>query len=71
MYVYIYIRGVTELNGTRIEPKGSRGKFQMEVIIPIPLEWGLWSEQGTCVPLCSRLECTWQRERHHFLIIFS
>ncbi len=24
------------------------GKFQMEVIIPMPLEWGLWSEQGTC-----------------------
>ncbi len=43
----------------------------MEVIIPIPLEWGLWGEQGTCVPLCSRLECTWQRERHNFLIIFS
>uniref|UniRef100_A0A672K868 Zgc:103625 n=1 Tax=Sinocyclocheilus grahami TaxID=75366 RepID=A0A672K868_SINGR len=43
-------------------------KFLIEVIIPIPLEWGLWSEQGTCVPLCSRLECTWQRERCNFLI---
>ncbi len=32
------------------------GKFQMEVITPIPLEWGLWNEQGTCVPLWSRLE---------------
>ncbi len=49
---------------------GSRGKFQMEVIIPNPLVWGLWSEQGTCVSLCSRLECTWWRERN-FLIIFS
>ncbi len=27
------------------------GKFQMELIIPIPLEWGLWSEQGTCEPI--------------------
>ncbi len=27
------------------------GQFQMEVIIPIPLEWGLWIEQGTCVSL--------------------
>ncbi len=32
-------------------------KFQMEVIIPIPLEWGLCSEQGTCVSLCSHLKC--------------
>ncbi len=55
----------------RIEPYGSRGKIQMEVIIPIPLEWGLWSEQGTCVPSFSRLECIWQRERPNFLIIFS
>ncbi len=47
------------------------GKFQMEVIIPIPLEWGLWSEQGTCVSLFSYLDCTWQRERSNFLIIFS
>ncbi len=46
------------------------GKFLMEEIIPILLEWGLWSEQDTCVPLFSRLECTWQRERN-FLIIFS
>ncbi len=50
---------------------GSRGKFQKEVIIPIPLEWGLCSEQGTCVPLCGCLEFTWQRERRTFLIIFS
>ncbi len=42
------------------------GQFQMEVIIPIPLEWGLWSEQGTCVSLFSRLECTWWRERSNF-----
>ncbi len=34
----------------------------MEVIIPIPLEWGLWSEQGTCVPLFRRLECTLAKE---------
>ncbi len=33
------------------EPYGSWGKLQMEVIIPIPLDWGLWSEQGTCVQL--------------------
>ncbi len=26
-------------HGMRTEPYGSRGKFQMEVIIPIPLEW--------------------------------
>ncbi len=32
------------------------GKFQMEVIIPVPLKWGLWSEQGMCVSLCSGLE---------------
>ncbi len=43
------------------------GQLQMEVIIAIPLEWGLWSEQGTCVSLCSHLECTWRRERN-FLI---
>ncbi len=24
----------------------------MDVIIPIPLVWVLWSEEGTCVPLC-------------------
>ncbi len=46
------------------------GKFQMEVIILIPVEWGHWSELGTCEPLFSPLKCTWQRERN-FLIIFS
>ncbi len=69
MYIntYIFIRGVT----VRVScTERFTGKFQMEVIVLIPLEWGLWSEQGTCVPLCSRLECTWQRERN-FLIIFS
>ncbi len=55
----------------RTEPYGSRGKFQMEVIIPIPLEWGFCSEQGTCVQLFSCLKCAWQRERSNFLIIFS
>ncbi len=38
---------------------------------PYPLDWGLWSEQDTCVPLCSRLKCTWRRERCNFLIIIS
>ncbi len=38
----------------------------MEVIIPIPLEWGLLSEQGTCVQLFHRFKCTWQRERSNF-----
>ncbi len=56
-------------------PDGEKVDFDAStwfyLIIPIPLEWGLWSEQGTCVSLCSRLECTWQRERCHFLIIFS
>ncbi len=56
---------------TRIGNVRFSDKVQMEVIIPIPLEWGLWSEQGTCVPLCSRLKCTWRRERCNFLIIIS
>ncbi len=46
-------------------------KFQMEVIIPIPMEWRLWSEQGTCMPLCSCFKCTWWRERCNFLTIIS
>ncbi len=66
--VYSYSWGVTVRVSNR---NGSRGKFQKEVIIPIPLEWGLCSEQGTCVPLCGCLEFTWQRERRNFLIIFS
>ncbi len=56
---------------TRIGTVRFSDKFQVEVIISIPLEWGLWSEQGTCVPLCSRLKCTWRRERCNFLIIIS
>ncbi len=55
----------------RTEPYGSLGKFQMEVIITIPLEWGLWSKQGTCVQLFRNLKCTWQREQSDYLIIFS
>ncbi len=58
-------------HGMRTEPYGSLGKFQMEVFIPIPLEWGLWSEQGTFVQLFHGLKCTWQRDRSNFLIIFS
>ncbi len=66
IYIYIYIRdGSVHVS----VPFGS--KFQMEVSIPFPLEWGLWSEQGMCVPLCSRLKCTWRRERCNFLIIIS
>ncbi len=38
---------------THIVYRTVHGQFQMEVIIPFPLEWGLWSEQGTGVPLCS------------------
>ncbi len=45
-----------QLLGCLNEPYGSWGKFQMEVIITILLEWGLWSEQGTCVQLFSRLK---------------
>ncbi len=30
------------------------------------LEWGLWSEQGMCVPLWRCLKCTWWRERNFF-----
>ncbi len=32
----------------RTEPNGSWGKFQMDAVIPIPLEWGLCSERA-CV----------------------
>ncbi len=46
-------------------------QIQMEVIIPIPLEWGLWSEQGTCLPLCSHLKCIWRSEQCNSLIINS
>ncbi len=42
----------------RLEPYDSSGKFQMEVIIPILLEWRLWSEQGMCMPLFRHLKCT-------------
>ncbi len=41
VYIYIYIRGVVVCISC-IER--FTGKFQLEVIIPIPLEWGLWSE---------------------------
>ncbi len=38
------------------EPYGSRGKFLMEVIIPMPLEWGLWSKQGCVRAIISLFE---------------
>ncbi len=68
IYIYIYIRcaGLVFIYIVKVCVR-----FQMEMILPIPLVWVLWSEQGTCVPLCSRLESTWQRERCNFLIIFS
>ncbi len=80
IYIYIYIYTVRfdtvppiiylYYGWNRIEPYGSQDKFQMEVIILITLspwsgDFRVSSARGY------HYLVVWQRQLHHFLIIFS
>ncbi len=60
------IRGVT-IRVSCIERFTGSSKWKWSSLSPWSGDFGV---NGTCVSLCSRLECTWWRERN-FLIIFS